>query len=218
MSLFTRTLFVLLACTGLFLGGVGCDNTEEDPALLRVVHATPGSDALDFFIDFELFTRGLGFRSASPYLRWDPGLRRLEVRPANGQGDAVTQEELIQEGQAYTILALGSSTVSSLFLTEDDRSTPPAGQARLRVVHAAPGLGALNVLIREENDPGGIDVNLSTSGSLSSSFSIAAGPYVIEAREISGAGAPAIITQNLDPGVRYLVVVTNTVTFVIADG
>ena len=218
MRILTRTVLAWIVCAGLILSGTGCDNTEEDPALLRVVHATPGSGALDFFIDFDLFTRGLAFRSASPYLRWDPGLRRLEVRSATGQGASVTQEELIAEGQPYTILAIGSRDVTALFLTEDDRLTPPAGQARLRVVHAAPGISSLNVLVRQENNPSDLDINLSASGTTSSSFSVDAGAYTIEARALSGTGAPAIISEELQASVRYLIVVTNTVIFTVADG
>ncbi|MCH8961567.1 MAG: DUF4397 domain-containing protein, partial [Bacteroidetes bacterium] len=115
MSVFTRALFALILGVGLLLGAAGCDSTnDENPALLRVVHATPGLDAIDFLIDFDLFTRNLFFRVASPYLRWDPGLRRLEARAAGNQNALVTQDVILDEDTIYTVLVTGTSNAPSL--------------------------------------------------------------------------------------------------------
>lgn len=218
MKACTRALMTLLVGTALLVGSSGCDSTTEDPALMRVVHATPGATPIDFFIDFELFTRNLAFRSGSPYLRWDPGLRLLEASPAdNRQGTSVSREILLNDQSISTVLITGAAEASQLIVLDDDRATPPAGQARLRVVHAAPGLGGVNVLMGQPDSTPDLDLNLDALGSASTFFSIDAGSYNVEARTLSG-GAPATLTQTLEAGVHYLVVVTNTVAFIVADG
>ncbi len=219
MSVFTRVLFALILGAGLLLGAAGCDSTnDENPALLRVVHATPGLDAIDFLIDFDLFTRNLFFRIASPYLRWDPGLRRLEARAAGNQNALVTQEVILNEDIIYTVLVTGTSNAPSLLVLQDDRSMPPAGQARVRVVHVAPNFGMLNITIREPRSPPTFDLFLNGSGDTSSYLSIDPGAYDIEARATDGSGGPAILTQNIETGLRYLIVVTNTTIFTVSDG
>ncbi len=219
MSVFTRALFALILGAGLLLDAAGCDSTnDENPALLRVVHATPGLDAIDFLIDFDLFTRNLFFRIASPYLRWDPGLRRLEARAAGNQNALVTQEVILNEDIIYTVLVTGTSNAPSLLVLQDDRSMPPAGQARIRVVHVAPNFGMLNITIREPRSPPTLDLFLNGSGDTSSYLSIDPGAYDIEARATDGSGGPAILTLDIETGLRYLIVVTNTTVFTVADG
>ncbi len=219
MSVFTRALFALIFGVGLLLGAAGCDSTnDENPALLRVVHATPGLDAIDFLIDFDLFTRNLFFRIASPYLRWDPGLRRLEARAAGNQNALVMQDVILNEDIIYTVLVTGTSNAPSLLVLQDDRSMPPAGQARIRVVHVAPNFGTLNVTIGEPRSPPTLDLFLNGSGDTSSYLSIDPGAYDIEARATDGSGGPAILTQDIETGLRYLIVVTNTTVFTVADG
>ena len=216
MSVFTRALFALIFGAGLLLDAAGCDSTDdENPALLRVVHATPGLDAIDFFIDFELFTRNLFFRVASPYLRWDPGLRRLEARAAGNQNALVTQDVILDEDTIYTVLVTGPSNAPALLVLQDNRSMPPAGQARVRVVHVAPNFGMLNVTVRQERSPPTFDLFLAF-GASSTYLSIDPGAYDIEATD--GSGGPDPFTEDIEAGLRYLIVVTNTKVFTVADG
>ena len=216
MKVLARALLALIVGAGLLVGGAGCDNQDEEPAQLRVVHATPGTGPIDFFIDFELFTRSLSFRSATTYLRWDPGPRRLEARLAGNQNALVTREELIGADQARTIIVTGSTSPETLLLLDDDRSMPPGGQTRLRVVHAAPGVSVFSITAQDTTGASTFDATLSSVGSVSPYFPTPAGVYTIEVRPPSG--TPITLTQTLDAGLRYLVVVTNSIAFIIADG
>lgn len=218
MSVLTRALFALMLGVGLLIGAAGCDGSEEDenPALLRVVHATPGLDAIDFLIDFELFTRSLIFRGATPYLRWDPGLRRLEVREAGGQNALATQETILDEDAAYTILVMAPSGAPGFLVMQDDRSMPPAGQARIRVVHAAPNFSTLNIIVREPGST--FDLLLNGSGDMSSIISIDPGTYDFEARPTDGSAGPASATEDIEADLHYLIIVTNTTVFTVSDG
>ncbi len=216
MKVIARALLALIVGIGLLVGGAGCDNQEEEPAQLRVINAAPGAGPIDFFIDFELFTRSLSFRNATTYLRWDPGLRRLEARAAGSQTASVTQEVLIAEDQARTIIVAGSTNAETLLLIDDDRATLPGSQTRLRAVHAAPTVGSFTITAQDESGASTFNTTLSSLGGVSPFFPTQPGTYTIEIRPPSG--APITLTQTMNTGIRYLLVVTNSVAFIIADG
>ena len=216
MKVFARGLLALIAGVGLLMGAVGCDSQEEDPAQLRVVHAVPGADGIDFYIDFELFTRALTFRQASPYQRWDPGLRRLEVRSV-GSSDAVTTREVVIDAEeAYTFVVTGSMNAEAVLVLEDDRTTPPSGIARLRMVHAAPNVSAYGFSALEDGGGSNFSATLTGVGSTSPFFSAPAGAYTIEI--LPPSGPPITLTETLEAGISYLVVATNSVAFIVTDG
>lgn len=220
MRICTRALFVWILGVGLLLGAAGCDSgdEEETEALLRVIHATPGLGAIDFLIDFDLFTRSLSFRGGSPYLQWDPGLRRLEARMAGDQNALVTQESILDEDAAYSVLVTSPSDAPDLLVLQDDRSMPPFGQARIRMVHVSTSFGRLNITAGEPGSAPAFDLFLNGRGDTSSIISIDPGTYEFEARPTDGSGGPASATEDIEAGARYLIVVTNTTVFIVADG
>ena len=220
MTVSARVLVGLIVGAGVLLAA-GCDSgndEDEVPALLRVVHATPGLAPIDFFIDFDLFTRNLAFRSATPYNRWEPGLRRFEVRAAGDPAELVAQDFVLDEDTAYTALVTGAAGDSSFILLQDNRSAPPAGQARLRMVHAARRIGSLTVVATETGGGSMLDVALGRFGRTSAFISIPAGNFDLDVRPTSGGGGPVPLNQSFQAGRRYLIVVTNTAIFAIVDG
>jgi len=217
MTIVTRASFALLL--GLLTGLTGCDNDEESPTRLRAIHAVPAADAIDVFIDFDLFTPSLRFRNASPYFLWEPGLRRLEVRPSDGtSGGTVTRDAVLDPDSIYTILATGTGTASSLLILQDDRRPPSAGRVRLRVVHAALNAGAVNIAMSEGGNAPAFDLTLNTFGATSAFTTVDAGTYTIETRLLDGSNGPASPMQTLDADRQYLIVVTATTVFAVADG
>ncbi len=216
MKVFTRGLLAWIVGVGLLMGVVGCDSQEEDPAQLRVVHAAPNAGAVDFFIDFELFTRSLAFRSASPYQRWDPGLRNLEVRSTGGQDPSVTRDVVVDGEEAYTFLITGTLTPEALFVLEDDRTTPPAGVSRLRMVHAATAVATFGFTAVQEEGGANFSATVNGLGSTTPFFAAPVGSYTIEM--LPPLGPPITLNATLESGVRYLVVVTNSLAFIVTDG
>ena len=206
----------LIVGVGLLMGAVGCDSQEEDPAQVRVIHAVPAANAIDFFIDFELFTRALSFRNASPYQRWDAGLRSLEVRSTGSPDPSATRDVVIHAEEAYTFIVAGSMTPEALLVLEDDRTTPPAGVARLRMVHAAPDVATYAFTAQEDRGSPTFSATLNGLGSVSPFFSAPVGAYTIEI--LPPGGPPITLNATLESGVRYLVVATNSVAFIISDG
>lgn len=166
-----RTPLFLAAAALLVLGSAACDNTEtsnavttrspsgtsttppaaaarhRDEALVRVIHAVPGAQ-LDLFAgDLELF-EGLGFKSVTPYRAIDGQRYAFALRPA-GMPQAKplsSNTEGLDDGHFYTALAMpGTDRTPNLRIVSDHLVPPPAGKARLRVVHAGVNAGPLDV-------------------------------------------------------------------------
>lgn len=208
------------------LFGAGCDNAsvDDDPARLRVIHAAAGEATIDFYIDFDLFASSLTFREASPYIQWEPGLRRLEVRTQdNGAPVSTSREVLLEPGLAYTVLVAASGVSDSIVLIEDDRRLPPSGQMQLRVVHAARQAGVVQGSVVPQ--AGGDAVLAPTGlafGSATEAATADAGVY--DFAFSSSQNAANLLGQSLEAGRRYLAVVahvgatSNISLFLAPDG
>ncbi|MFQ5571614.1 MAG: DUF4397 domain-containing protein [Rhodothermales bacterium] len=217
MNVFAHAYYSLILCAVLTATLTGCDSTDADemPAFVRVIHAASGTNAVDFFIDFNLLARNLSFRNASPYVQWEPGLRRLEVRTTQGGQDvSVTRDELLNEDVSYSIVVAGIDDASSIVLLEDDRSAPSTGQARLLVVHAATNTEALNIFATDESGDTALDVSNLRFSETTVPINVAPGTLTFSVNP----GGTAPFAQAIEAGRRYLVVVTNSVLFAVIDG
>lgn len=217
MIVSSRALFALVLSICLLPTLSGCDSNEDETMLLRVVHAAPGAAAIEFLIDFNLFTSNLTFRNASPYTEWDAGLRRLEARTLQGT-QSVTREELFDADRIHTLLVTRLDDPSGLVLLEDDRTPVSTGQARIRAVNATSSITNLNVLLTDTNGATVLDLNVGGYGNTSTFTSVDAGTYDLTARSLDGSTNLPTLSLPLENGRRYLLVATNTVLFSVVDG
>lgn len=128
-----------------------CD--DDDPtapattAQLRVVHASPNAPNVDVLVDGAVALANVPYRAASSYLAVPAGTRELQVRAAGTTTTVIDADAPLAAGSAYTVLATGLlANIAPLVLT-DDLSAPAAGNARVRLVHAAPSAGAVDIYV-----------------------------------------------------------------------
>lgn len=143
------------------LGLAACDDDDptsaNTPAQLRVVHASADAPNVDVLVDAATVLDNVPFRAFSPFLEVTPGQRRVRVR-ATGTTTTVIDANLdLAVDQAYTVLATGPLAGIQPLVLEDDLTAPAAGQVKVRVVHAAPAAGGVDVYVTA---PG---ANLATS-------------------------------------------------------
>jgi len=146
-----------------------------------------GADALTN-VKFGDFTNYIALGAAGRY--------RIEVIPTGAQTAAITQDVDLAAGD-HTVLAVGGANSQTLGLLalSDNNTAPAAGQAKIRVVHAAPfasTLDATAVSIRNEN-------NAVVGGLSSVPFRVASGYLEIPAGRVDLAVAnPAGTTTFID--------------------
>lgn len=116
-------------------------------ALVRVVHASPDAPDVDVLVDGAVALAGVPFRAASGYLEVDRGERRAQVNPAGTTTSVIDAALTLAASRAYTVLAVDRVAVIGALVLEDDRRAPAPGQVRLRLVHAAPSAGDVDVYV-----------------------------------------------------------------------
>jgi hypothetical protein len=125
-----------------------------DESYLRLAHLSPDTPRVDVYLtafgrpDFHQRFNGVGYGDVSEYQTIQPGEYTIAMRPAGadpGTKPVISTTLSAQNGRAYTVAGLGAFAKLALKVLDDEISLPPAGQARMRVVNAAPHAGDLSV-------------------------------------------------------------------------
>jgi hypothetical protein len=138
----TLVAFAMIAGVTLFTAGCGSDHGR-----VRVVHASPDAPNVDVLVDGKKVLTNVAYKTASPYLTLETGSRKVQVRATGTSTDAITATATIASRKDYTILAVGKLATISALALQDDNSAPAAGQIKLRVIHASPSAGNVDVYV-----------------------------------------------------------------------
>ena len=146
--------------------------SAKDDAKVRVVQAIPASDEVTVEATVGGITqrigRGVGFGEVGPYADLPAGAVTFEL---HGPGASGTAKETLRAGAHYTVVAMPRGAQSLLVL---DEGRADGGTSRLRVVHAAPELGGVDVRLGDQSVADGIGF-----GDVSSYTSVGPGAYAL---------------------------------------
>ena len=116
-------------------------------AQLRVVHASPDAPNVDVLLDNAPVLTNVAYKAASSYLEVPSGSRNLKVRATGTSTVVIDQNGTLGQGGFYTVLATGRvASIAPLVLT-DDQTSPASGNIRLRLVHASPTAGNVDIYV-----------------------------------------------------------------------
>ena len=128
-----------------------CDDTDTtEPAAtaqLRVVHASPDAPNVDVLVDGTVALSNVPYKTASSYLEASAGSRNLRVRPTGTTTVVIDANADLAAGRAYTVLATGRVASLAPLVLQDDLTAPASGNVRLRLVHAAPSAGNVDIYV-----------------------------------------------------------------------
>ncbi|MEQ8279254.1 MAG: DUF4397 domain-containing protein [Deltaproteobacteria bacterium] len=117
---------------------------------IRVLHLSPDAPNVDVFANGALGVENLEFTRGTAFIELPPDDYTFDVT-ATGQTDAVISAELaLASDTAFTAVAFDSVANLQLLVLPEDRS-PVTNGARIRVVHAAVGVGEVDVLNADDN-------------------------------------------------------------------
>jgi hypothetical protein len=145
---------VVVSALTVALAGAVPAAAEQQQSFLRLAHLSPDTPQVDVYLtafgrpDFHERINGVGYGVVSEYQTVQPGEYTIAMRPTGA--DPATKPVIsttltAQKGRAYTVAGLGSFSDLALKVLNDEISLPPAGQARMRVVNAAPHAGDLSI-------------------------------------------------------------------------
>lgn len=109
-------------------------------AFLRVLHAIPNGPAVDVYAGTAKVASNAQFKTLGDYVSVSSGKSALKVVVAGQSEPAlVSEEKSLTKGKYFTLVITGKQA-PSLLLVNDSAGKGIADKARVRVVHAAPGV------------------------------------------------------------------------------
>jgi hypothetical protein len=180
---------------------VGCgsgDKSEE--ARVRVFHASPDAPNVDVLVDGGKVLEDVPFKAASDFLAVDPGDHRIQVNVAGTNTSAIDAHLVFAKDSDSLIVAAGKVASIGALVFPVDRTTLPAGTAKVRVLHAAPSAPKVDVYVTAKdasiNDTAPVLSNVPFKA-ISEYLSVPAGIYDV-AVTIAGTKSIAIKADGLN--------------------
>jgi hypothetical protein len=124
---------------------------QKGVALVRVVNAVPGSAALTVRADTAHFLPGVSYKEVTPFISIDKSWVKFEVGggPAGPYSTLATNREMLSDGHRYTMVIMrGKDATGYETRVLRDESSSDSLKAHLRVIHAASGFDAVNIVAK----------------------------------------------------------------------
>ncbi|MDX9723462.1 MAG: DUF4397 domain-containing protein [Myxococcota bacterium] len=128
---------------------IPADLPAPEQTMLRVLHLSPDAPAVDIFVNGSspAAITELAFGVATPYVSLDAGIYDFDVAATGAaiETAVLSIEELeLMADKKYTAVALGKLASISALALEDAAVSEP-GQIKVRAIHAADGVGAVDI-------------------------------------------------------------------------
>ncbi len=127
---------------------------KRDNALVRVINATPGNASVDVFADDQKVFDGVAFKMVTPYREIADNRHTFRIREAgkNTAPPLAENSESISGGKHYTLVVMpGTNDKTSIYVFNDNLTPPPPDKAEVRVIHASPDAGEVDVVAKQGN-------------------------------------------------------------------
>lgn len=127
---------------------------QRNNALVRVINAAPGAASVDVFADDQKAFEAVSFKNVTPYKEISDTRHTFRVRAAGKDSDQPIAEnsEGLAEGKHYTILIMPGNNDKTMVSVINDNITATSGEkAEVRVIHAAPDAGEVDVVDKSAN-------------------------------------------------------------------
>ena len=122
-----------------------------DQAQVRVAHLAPDAPNVDVYVNGDPVLTDVPYTTVSEYLSLPAGTQQVTVYATGDTTSPVLDTPVeLAAGGAYTVAAVGLVADGSLSaqVYEDDLRSPASGNAKVRVVHASPDAGPVDVVPR----------------------------------------------------------------------
>jgi hypothetical protein len=170
------------------LGSCVTDERDDSTARVRVLHVSPDAPNLDVLFDGARVLSNVPYSAASAYLIFPTGTHRITFNVAGTATTLIDVSQNLANAAAYTIIAANfAASIQGLTVT-DQTLAPPAGQAAVRVIHAAPDAGPVDVLVN-----GQVVVANMLFGTNSGYLNLATGTYDVK---VNVAGTSTTVIQT----------------------
>jgi hypothetical protein len=145
-----KYLAIFLVFMATVIAGCGGSDDNSGSTHLRILHASPDAPNVDIYVDNGLVLANVPYPDASNYLTIAAGAHNIKVNAAGTSTTVISVSPTLSRDTYYTAIAANFVASIQALLATDDSTAPPAGQARLRVIHAAPDAGPVDILVNNQ--------------------------------------------------------------------
>ena len=174
---------------------VGCNDDDEPTTQIQAVHASPDAPLANVLINSQARWTGVDYANASGYTSVTAGQTSVQV-DVQLPGDAVltvlpqNQFELSSDTD-YTVMVVGdadgsNNPVEALVVTRPASGTATSSSLDVQVVHAASGVGDVNLYVTGPSDPLGTPLGTLGYKDFTDVLNIPAGQYRVRLETVSG--------------------------------
>jgi hypothetical protein len=196
---------VVLAGALAATAGAAAPGAVPGTALVRVAHLSPDTAGVDVYVDGARALGNVNFETVSDYQSIPAGRHKLELRPAGAAATsdpvlATTQDLASQE--AYTVAGVGTNARLRGKVFSDDLTSPAPGTAKVRAIHAAVDVPAVDITLVGAASIG-TDIAFGTATPYAA---VPPGRYQLQVTDHDD-GSPVLTVPDLDvgPGIVYSV-------------
>jgi hypothetical protein len=157
------------------MSACGGDINPTPPTQLRVLHASPDAPNVDVYVDEAKVLANVPYPTLSQYLSLPAGKHHIQVNAAGTTTTVIDVSPTLASNDAYTAIAAGFLANIKPLIATDETSPLASGQARLRVIHASPDAGPVDILVN-----GQVVLSDVAFGTISNYLTIPAGTYTIQ--------------------------------------
>jgi Domain of unknown function (DUF4397) len=122
-------------------------------AKVRIAHFSPDAPNVDVYINGQKVLANVQYDKHSQYLDVPAKTGALvEVRATGSASDskpAISATVDFAAGKSYTVAAIGKLADIQGKVYEDDVTAPPEGKVKLRIIHAAPDVKPVDVVVKQ---------------------------------------------------------------------
>ena len=120
---------------------------SDEAAPVRFVHAAPSIHNIDVFIDGKTLFSNIDFGKVTSYVSLAEGSHRIQVALTGaGKEKAVIDETAtLSSDVIYTLAILDTKSNDYSLLAFTDKNETSSDQAKLRVYHLSPNIGAIDI-------------------------------------------------------------------------
>jgi hypothetical protein len=124
-----------------------CGDEEVAAGRLRVGHLSPDAGTVNLFVNGNEVIAGIQYPGSTLYYDVREGSNEVSLR-SNATGETLLSATVDISGDVdRTVLAVNTVADLEALPLVDDNSLPPSGRVRVRLVHAAPSAGTVDIYV-----------------------------------------------------------------------
>ena len=131
----------------------GVAAAADGKSMVRFVNTLQAPKNLDMKVNDRVLFENIAPKAVTPYAEVQTNSPTFTVRLAGKDSALAENKESVADGKRYTAVALPKADGKSELKIWRDDLMPDSGKARIRVIHAAPGMDDVKIGVAGEKDP-----------------------------------------------------------------